>query len=66
MSGFRNACRERSIKIDAVAADLVRRGLAPWDAHDRATRIVDREAASEADQSTTTWQRLVVQQNPTE
>lgn len=45
MSEFRRACEEVDDEIDSRAADLVRRGVPPWEAMERAGRSVREQRA---------------------
>ena len=47
MSEFSRACRELDDEIDEVAARLVRRGVAPWEAMEQASRSVRHKRATQ-------------------
>jgi hypothetical protein len=47
-SSFNEAIRQRSIEIDAAAAEFVRDGFSPWEAQRRAIEHVDAKRKRDA------------------
>lgn len=44
MSEFRRACAEKAFEIDQQAAEYVRNGVPPWEAYEKAVRVVQQRS----------------------
>ena len=44
MNEFRRACAEKDFEIDQQAAEYVRNGVPPWEAYEKAVRVVQQRS----------------------